>query len=787
MRKINSFVQAALVSSALFSAYLYAAPENPTPITVDNDGDTIVIRKMGDEHYRFTQTPDGYMVVRDAKGVYYYADEQGEISSVKVRDSSRRSVEEKAFLKSLNKKKVMRAHQKKNPDRHPRLSQSAKRPAWVPTVDTDKPPVLPMPQASVHVKGTNKFPVIMISASGSKNRTDSTSMFKILNQENYSEGGYTGSVHDYFVDQSFGIFNPTFDLFYVTVDKSLNSYEKQEATLIKEAISKLSSKYPNFDGSRYDSDGDGVIDATGFLFAGANENLGGFQYELDWNGVSASAGGRRFNSYFIISDEDAFSVFVHEFSHTMGLRDHYCVFSDDCYADFSNSSSPAPGTHFWDVMATGMYANNGLTPPGYSGFERNFMGWMDYKNLSSSSEITTITPLNTTNVAYKVSVRGDNDEWWVLENRQKTKWDAHLPNSGMLIWHIDYDSKAWDDDAVNDTPDHQGVDVVEAGNVKVNSYQSGFEARYFMDDPFPGSQNVTSFGPFTSWAGVSQGIQLYSITEKNGNVCFATQSGVSVNDCSAAVASSSSEKLSSSSSQVESSSSSYQETSSSSMVMDNIYTVSIQVELPISDNYEPTKVDLSDVFEKLGISGDALELYSSNKLIYNAVMPSNSIDNTPSTANAPGHWFNENGEASAYDDGYVYSELDFATKSANVGHYPNKVSVGDTYEIGQALTYNGNTVIFKLLVNLTDSGTTGLVKSPMAGNVRVAVAGNMIQVYSSDKNLKKATIFDLQGNVVSNKLFRNRVDFDLTENHKGVFIIRVMDGRRVVVSRQLKI
>ena len=787
MRKINLFGQVVLLGFTLLSAYLYAAPENPMPITVDNDGDTIVIRKLGDEHYRFTQTLDGYMVIRDTNGIYYYADENGEISNIKVHDESRRDVKENAFLKSLDKKKVMRAHQKKNPDRHPRLSRNVKRPAWVPTVNTGKPPVLRLPQASAHVKGTNKFPVIMISASGGKNSADSTSVFKVLNQENLSSGGYTGSVHDYFVDQSFGVFTPTFDLFYVTVDRSLNSYEKQEATLIKEAVSKLLSKYPNFDGSKYDSDGDGVIDAAGFLFAGANDNLGGFQYELDWNGVSVSAGGCRFNSYFIISDEGYFPVFIHEFSHTMGLRDHYCVFSDDCYADFSNSSSPAPGTHFWDVMATGMYANNGLTPPGYSGFERNFMGWMDYKNLNSSDEITTITPLNTTNVAYKVPVRGDDDEWWVLENRQKTKWDAYLPNSGMLIWHIDYDSKTWDDDAVNDTPDHQGVDVVEAGNVKVNDYQSGFDARYFTDDPFPGSQNVTSFGPFTSWAGASQGVQLYSITEKNGNVCFATQSGIRVNDCNVAVASSSSQILSSSSVSVEPSSSSYHETSSSSMVVNNIYTVSIRVELPVSGNYEPTKVDLSEVFEKLGISGDALELYSSDKLLYNAVMSSNSIDNTPSTANALGHWFDENGDVSAYNDGYVYSELDFSTKCANVGHFPNKVSVGEAYEIGQALTYNGNTVIFKLLVTLTESGTTTLVESGMLGNVRIVAAGNMVQVYSSDKNLKKATIFDLQGNIVSNKLFRTIVDFDLTGKPKGMFIIRVVEDRRVVLSKQLKI
>ncbi len=33
----------------------------------------------------------------------------------------------------------------------------------------------------------------------------------------------------------------------------------------------------------------------------------------------------------------------------------------------------------------------------------------------------------------------DPNEYYLLENRQLTGWDAYLPNAGMLIWHVDYD------------------------------------------------------------------------------------------------------------------------------------------------------------------------------------------------------------------------------------------------------------------------------------------------------------------------------------------------------------
>ena len=293
------------------------------------------------------------------------------------------------------------------------------------------------------------------------------------------------------------------------------------------------------------------------------------------------------------------ATFVHEFSHTMGLKDHYCVYASNCYSDFTNSEYQAPGVHGWDVMATGMYNNGGGQPVGYSAFEKEFMGWMSYTTLSASADISVLPPLHSSNMAYKVPVSGDDDEWYVIENRQQSSWDASVPNHGLLIWHIDYDETDWNNDALNDDPSHQRVDVVEAGNIKVNDYYSGFNMSNLVDDVFPGSQNVTSFTAMNSWAGVNLGVNLYNILEEDGNVCFATQNGISVSSCSV-VSSSSSEGYSSSSEELYSSSSEESYSSSSA-------------EMFSSSSSESTTIvaDLSKATHSILLYRDVLQVNSS--------------------------------------------------------------------------------------------------------------------------------------------------------------------------------
>ena len=585
-----------MLAGLLLPAALYASPLDPDARRVFiNGGDTLVLQDLGDEHYSETRTDDGFLVVGDGKGTLYYAGEDGKPSKFKAKGAHKRSSAERAFLNGLDRDKVFKTHRKKNLIRDG-IAESGDEPRearapWVPTLSAPRPSVLP---ASHHSSGELYFPIVLVAGEAdNRENLDSASMYARLNQEGYTEDDYLGSVRDYFIDQSSGVFKPHFDVFLVSESEPFESYiGKKEAQLMKRALLSMLEKYPEFDASKYDSDKDGEVDAFGVLYAGeryyskndASQHLGGFKTTLKkYSAVVEANDGIIFNTCFIIDQgKSHISQFLHEFSHTMGLKDHYCVWASWCTASFSDSSFQAPGTHAWDVMATGLYNGNYRKPPNYSAFERNFMGWLNYTDMEDDDQVKVLPPLGSDNFALMSKV--NDNEWYVFENRQMEKWDSGLPNHGMLVWHIDFKLSVWNADSLNDHAGHQRVDIVEAGPYWVLSQNGGYyttngNGARMKDDPFPGSQNVTELSPVSAWDGSAVLDGLFNIVEKDYNVCFAVKEDIVVRECefvpppsssSASESSSSSEPESSSalvpssSSALELSSSSEPESSSSS-------------------------------------------------------------------------------------------------------------------------------------------------------------------------------------------------------------------------------
>lgn len=69
MKKILSIVFFGLMAVAA-----WAVPANPRPMPyVQPNGDTLMIRLVGDERFHFTTTVDGYLIAKNEKGYYCYA------------------------------------------------------------------------------------------------------------------------------------------------------------------------------------------------------------------------------------------------------------------------------------------------------------------------------------------------------------------------------------------------------------------------------------------------------------------------------------------------------------------------------------------------------------------------------------------------------------------------------------------------------------------------------------------------------------------------------------------
>lgn len=80
----------------------------------------------------------------------------------------------------------------------------------------------------------------------------------------------------------------------------------------------------------------------------------------------------------------------------------------------------------------------------------------------------------------------NDNEYFLLENRQKTGCDLHLRGHGLLITHIDYDKHLFDLNVVNRTGiegnDHERVAVVLADNdTTISRYTDEFIIDYQGD------------------------------------------------------------------------------------------------------------------------------------------------------------------------------------------------------------------------------------------------------------------------------------------------------------------
>lgn len=474
-----------------------AIPAYPHPIVVTQpDGTQLIIVGHGDEFVNFTTTLDGYTVVKGADNFYRYADiVDGRLiaSDVIARDASERSNSESAFLapRAKNLKPVMTASQIQM--RKMRDEMEAK-PLFTRST--------PSRYRKAIKKGDYKGLVILVNFKDRKFRLGekSNAIFNdMLNKDNYNGFEdpnlgflkYTGSVRDYFIDNSNGQFSPKFKV-VGPVDIDYNSTDVEQTNnaykVIKAALDAIDEKV---DFSEFDSDKDGTVDMFYVLFAGYAASYNGNSDKYVW--PHASSMRHRNLSYdktrmgrYACSTElygweshsngmlEGIGTICHEFSHVLGYMDHY---------DTGNNGHDVISN--WDIMASGSYHNYGRTPAGYSAFERYSAGFMPLEMITTTGE-RMLEPITTTAKGYRIDSpqkhhSGRVQEYFVIENRKKVKWDAYLPGEGMLITKIDStDTWLWSTNNVNSS-DRTCVMLLRAtGGMKDSEYNT-----------FPGKGSVT--------------------------------------------------------------------------------------------------------------------------------------------------------------------------------------------------------------------------------------------------------------------------------------------------------
>ena len=299
--------------------------------------------------------------------------------------------------------------------------------------------------------------------------------------ETYTYNGATGSIHQYFYDQSWGQYDMEIDVYGpVTVSRNASYYgsndwngdDRHPDELVQEAC-QLAHNECGADFSKYDSDGDGKVDWVVILYAGKGEADGGasttvwpHQYELSYTGMDFQLDGKTVDHYCCLNEIDSqtgercgIGTFCHEFSHVMGLPDFYAT---------NQAGHRTMGS--WDIMDYGPYNNDGNTPPNYSAYERWFMGWIEPTLLNTACSVT-LPPLQDSKAACVLTETGQGisnilqplpSTFYLLENRQQEGWDTYLKGSGMMVTKVQWSNSKWANNTVNNTSTSLGIDILEA-------------------------------------------------------------------------------------------------------------------------------------------------------------------------------------------------------------------------------------------------------------------------------------------------------------------------------------
>ena len=508
-----------LIMLGLLCLAARAIPADPTPIKVAQpDGSMLTVVLHGDEFFHFTTTADGYTVVKNAAGYYTYARLNGDrlVAGDRIaRDQSQRTAADLSALAGIPKGLTSQQQYRAGMQQLNRRNSAMRRVGADGRMDYD------------NFRGL----IILVNYSDKKFSMPDVNAFydDMVNTHDYT--GYvlnnrrvnmTGSVRDYFYDNSNQIFDPHFDV-VGPVDVPFSCRYPGGTDHADEVFhSALDLVDDSIDFRDYDSDGDGYVDMVFFLVAGLSSNYSGNDQSLLWphmfylywapphDGMyfglyACSTEIAGWQSYY--SDVNGIGTFCHEFGHVLGLPDLY----DTDYTGGGGESNH-PGE--WSIMAGGSGNNFGRNPVGYSLYERYALGFTQPEVLNEVGKYE-MQALDASNKGLRLNTLNP-DEYFLIENRQPGKWDRFLPGYGMLVARVDStDANVWEQNTVNCRPSHMYYELLRAD----------FAGRESASDPFPGTSGVTSITNFTTpslltWDKSFNEFNILGIAENDGLISF---------------------------------------------------------------------------------------------------------------------------------------------------------------------------------------------------------------------------------------------------------------------------
>lgn len=527
-------------------------------VRTQSDGTQIIVERMGDGHNGvvFYATQDGITLVQNSNGDLCYATPSGNrlrASSFIAHEHANRSGAEHTYVQSnaltIEHASEIVKHRSRRMQVNRISTGTSSRNDGLGTYGKTASGAVP----SI---GEFTMPVIMVEFSDVKFQASTTQavLSRQYNQEGYTdENGSVGSARDYFISQSGGLFRPTFEVAAkVTLTRSRAYYGKDRSEdEIDINLNKFRDDALNaavaagVDFSKYVYKGG--VPCVIFLYAGQGEAnsyedaASDYLWPCEWDDDSDyTLGGKKvhINSFFVGNeiqydyDVDTYNsrtgeytykvvgdpmlegigTFCHEFGHALGLPDFYCT-------DYSHEIMPMG---FWDIMDMGSYLNDGYAPIGHTAYEKNFLGWLEIRELTEA-ETVTLRPFGSTG-DHAVLVRNDSDpkEYYIFENRQQGTWYPTEMSGGMLAVHVAFNASEWINNTLNNSSNKLRMQVFAADGALTSPYG---DIEDHQTDLFPGSRNKTQIlntgtPSMKAYTGTYMNKPLYRIALNGENITF---------------------------------------------------------------------------------------------------------------------------------------------------------------------------------------------------------------------------------------------------------------------------
>lgn len=257
----------------------------------------------------------------------------------------------------------------------------------------------------------------------------------------------------------------------------------------------------------YDNDGNGYVDAFVVVHAGSGGEETGNPGDI-WSHKwvlpeEYPTDSTTIYAYLTIPEDARLGVSAHELGHLLfGFPDLY---------DIDGTSE---GVGNWCLMGAGSWNNGGDTPAHPSAWCKANQGWATVTNVTADGPLE-VPAVEDSRQVFRLWTDGaEGLEYFLLENRQRTGYDAELPGDGLCLWHVD------DNQPDNSDEGHYLVGLVQAdGSQDLENAMNRGDG----GDAFPGwndnrAVSDSTTPSTTAYSGQDSGVAITEISDSGATM-----------------------------------------------------------------------------------------------------------------------------------------------------------------------------------------------------------------------------------------------------------------------------